>query len=105
MSTFAIDLSALKASNDALVAANTKTNAALDNIVGDLVNLNKQISDLKDQLSNGGTVLTAADQAALDALVATASDAAASATAGAAKAKTVADQTPDPPPPPPPPTA
>ncbi len=89
MATFAEDVAVLK-------AANKKTNDALVNIAGDVVNLDKMIQDLKDQIAASGTVLTPADQAAFDTLVAEAS-------AAADKAQTIADQTPEPPPPPPPP--
>ncbi len=80
---------------DALVAVeaeNKKTNDALDNIDSDILNLDKQIQDLKDQLAAGN--LSQADQDALDAIVKASADL-------AVKAKAEADKTPDPPPPPP----
>ena len=77
-------MSAITDFKDKVDAAFTTVNANLDNIVGDVANLNKQIQDLKAQLGS----LSPADQAALDAV-------AAEAQAVVDRTKTVADATPD----------
>jgi hypothetical protein len=82
---------------DFATAANTAfttISASLDNIVSDEANLAKQITDLKNQLASSGSNLTAEDQAALDAVVV-------SATTLATKTATIAEAVPDLPAPPP----
>ncbi len=76
----------------AVQAAFAEIGTSLDNIVADEANLAKQIQDLKDQLSAGGS-LSPADAAALQ----TVADAA---KAMSVKTKSIADAVPDLPPPP-----
>jgi hypothetical protein len=77
----------------AATAALAQANVSLDNIIVDETNLAKQIQDLKDQIANGESVLSVEDQAALNAVVV-------SATALADRTKTAADSVPDLPAPP-----
>lgn len=87
----------MSAISDALAqtqAALAEVGVALDNIAADEANLAKQIQDLKDQINNSDSVLTPADQEALNTALATAQ-------AMSTKTKGIADSVPDAPPPPP----
>lgn len=79
---------AISAFKQAVDQAFAQVNTNLDNIQADEAGLAKQITDLQAQIAAGSSVLTAEDQAALDATVAAAN-------AVAARTKTIADSVPD----------